>query len=90
MVKVRIYRWEAQLVPLSRGEWVTGDDETVPTDPYYELVETPTQLKFLGCSPGTAYDHTVTVRITVLPKAVASMIPLIELLTKIVHRLFGS
>lgn len=89
MVKVRLRHQEAQLVPLSRDQWVTGDNETVPTEAYYELGETPAQLKFLGCSPGTSFDHTVTVRISVLPKRVASMIPFMEILIKAFSRIFG-
>jgi len=85
MVKTRIFHHEFQLVPLIRDEWVTGDDETVPTDPYYELAAAPHELKFVGCSPGTTYDHTVTVRITVLPPAVASMAPVIQLLTRMLN-----
>ena len=87
LVKVHLLRDEFQLVPLSRGEWVTGDSETVPTEGYYELVETPAQLKFVGCSPGTSYDHTVTVRVSILPKSVASLIPLMELLTRMLQRM---
>jgi len=87
MVRVRLLHEEAQLVPLSRGEWVTGDDESVTSPEYFELWTTPYQLKFVGCSPGTTYDHAITVRITVLPKAVASMIPVIELLTRLLSRM---
>ena len=87
MVKVRILRYEHMLVPLGRDQWVTGDNETIPTESYYELFEAPAQLKFVGCSPGTTYDHTVTVRISVLPRAVASMIPVIELLTRLLQRM---
>ncbi|MBW2559546.1 MAG: hypothetical protein JRE40_01700 [Deltaproteobacteria bacterium] len=87
MVKVRLFRWEAQLVPLSRDEWVTGDGETVKTEAYYELVEMPYQLKFVGASPGTNYDHTITVRVTVLPKAVATFMPLVNILTKFFKRI---
>ena len=72
LVKVRLLRSEFQLVPLSRGEWVTGDDEVVPTESYYELDETPTELKFLGCSPLATYPHTVTIRVAVQPAEVAS------------------
>jgi len=89
MVRVRLLHQTSQLVPLSRGEWVTGDDEEVPSETHFELWTTPYSLRFQGCSPGTTYPHTVTVRITVLPRAVASMIPLIELLTKIFGRMFG-
>jgi len=87
LVKVRIKHWESPLVPLSRGEWVTGDDETVKAQMYFELPKGPYELKFQGCSPGTAYAHTITVRITVLPKNIASMIPVIDLLTRLLQRM---
>jgi len=87
LVKVRLFHQEAQLVPLSRGEWITGDDEAVSFPEFFELWTTPYQLKFIGCSPGTTYEHTVTVRIAVLPKTVASMIPVIELLTRLLQRM---
>jgi len=87
MVKVRLYHEDSQLIPLSRGEWVTGDDEAVVMSEYFELKNRPWALKFKGCSPGTTYDHTVTVRITVLLKIVASMIPVIELLTKLLEKM---
>ena len=87
MVKVQLLHQEAQLVPLSRGEWITGDNEAVSFPEFFELWTTPYQLKFIGCSPGTSYNHTITVRIVVLPKAVASMIPIIDLLTRLLRRM---
>lgn len=87
MVKVRLYRYEFQLIPLSGDEWITGDNETVPTEEYYELVEDPAQLKFVGYAPGTSYPHTVTVRITVLPKAVATFMPLVDVMTRFLKRI---
>ena len=87
MVKVRLLHQEAHLVPLSRDEWVTGDNEAVSFPEYFELWTTPYQLKFVGCSPGTGYEHMVTVRISVLPKHVASMIPIVELLTRLLQRM---
>jgi len=87
LVKVRLLRSEFQLVPLSKGEWVTGDDEAVLTEGYYELSESPSQLKFVGCSPDCTYDHTVSVRIQVLPKSVATFMPLVEVLTKFLERI---
>jgi len=87
LVKVRLFHQESQLIPLSRGEWITGDDEAVSFPEYFELWTTPYQLKFRGCSPGTTYAHTVTVRISVLPKQIASMIPVIELLTRLLQRM---
>jgi len=87
LVKVRLKHWEFQLMPLSRGEWVTGDDEAVRMPTYFELPKGPYELRFEGASPETSYGHTVTVRVSVLPKAVASMIPFIEVLTKVLQRM---
>jgi len=90
MVSVRLSRGGVfQLFPLSAGQWVTGDDEEVAFSYHYDLTDRPISLLFEGASPGTTYSHAVTIRITVLPRAVASMIPLIELLTKIFGRMFG-
>jgi hypothetical protein len=86
-VKVRLLRNEQQLIPLNRDDWVTGDAETVTTPEYYELTETPTQLKFIAMSPTTFYDHTVTVRITILPKPIASLMPVMDLLARLMQRL---
>ena len=91
LVKVRLKHWESPLVPLSRGEWITGDDEPVKAQMYFELPKGPYELKFEGASPGADFDHTVTVRVSILPRAVASMVPLIEMLTRLFQRmgLFG-
>jgi len=87
LVKVRLFHQEFQLLPLNPDEWLTGDDETVIATYYYKLQEPPIGLKFHGASPGTSYDHTVTVRVTVLPEKVASMLPLVEMLTKLFRRI---
>lgn len=82
-VGVRLCRWTFQLVPLSSEEWVTGDDESISTETYYELLEVPTFFTFKGCSPDTSYDHTVTVRIEVNPVVSASQQALIDRLDKL-------
>jgi len=84
LVKVRLLRYGSQLIPLTRGEWVTGDGETVPTEGYYELLEEPYTLRFVGCSPGTQYEHTVTVRVNVMRPRPDPVVQLVELL----HTLF--
>lgn len=86
LVKVRLMHGEFQLLPLSRAEWITGDDEAVKMAAYFELAPGASKLKFEGCSPGTTYGHTVSVRITVLPKAVASLVPLVNVLTAFLRR----
>ena len=83
MVKIRINRWTFQLVPLSDGEWVTGNDETVPTEQSYNLLETPFFLQFMGCSPATTYQHVITVRIEVNPLISVSDQLLIDAMNKV-------
>jgi hypothetical protein len=86
-VKVRLLRYEHQFIPLNRDDWVTGDAETVTTPEYFELSEAPAQLKFVGCAPETFYVHTITVRITILPKPIASLMPVMDLLSRMMQRL---
>jgi len=73
MVKVRLFLEALQFVPLSEDEWVTGDDETVPTETGIELVDKPYKLKLMACSPDTTYDHKITVRIEVKLEEVAGV-----------------
>jgi len=88
MVQVRLLRGGVfQLFPLSPGQWLTGDDEEVWFSYYFDLTPYPPELIFEGCSPGTRYEHEVTIRVTILPKTVASMIPVVDLLTRLLQRM---
>lgn len=87
MVKTRLEWRKFQFFPLSAGEWVTGDAEPVTSEEYFEIKGDPAEVYFLGCSPETSFAHKVTVRITVLPKRIASMIPVINLLTRLLTRM---
>ena len=80
MVKARLFKEALQLVPLSEDEWVTGDDESVPTDTYAELAEYPFKLKYKLCSPDTVYDHTITIRIQVQPEYAVGTVSLTKML----------
>jgi len=73
MVRARLFQEALQLIPLSEDEWVTGDDETVTTETYAELLNAPYKLKLVTCSPDTTYDHTITVRIEVQPEHAAGV-----------------
>jgi len=89
LVKVRLLHQEAQLVPLSRGEWVAGDGETIPTETYYELNRAPFALKFVGCSPGTYYPHKVTVRVQLTPAEIATSWQVMRDLVSVIKKLIG-
>jgi len=87
MVKVRLFQEALQLIPLSEDEWVTGDDETVPTETYAELLDKPYKLKLVMCSPDTEYDHTVTVRVEVRPEDAAGMFSLTRMFRSFLEKL---
>jgi len=88
LVYVRLTRGGVfQIYPLSAGQWIAGDDEEVAFNYHFDLSDRPRELMFEGASPTCTYDHTVTVRVTVLPKWAASMLPVVELLTKVLQRL---
>jgi len=89
LVHVRLLRSEFQLVPLSRGEWVTGDAETVPTEGYYELTETPAQLKFVAFNDDDTYDHAVTVRVSIIKQEVAAPWQIIRDFVAILKKMMG-
>jgi len=72
LVGMRLFRWEFQLVPLSRNEWLVGEDGTVPTEPYYELEEVPAQLKLVAYNDDDTYDHTLRIWVSVVPREVAA------------------
>jgi hypothetical protein len=82
-VKVRLLRPEFQLVPLSKDEWITGDDEAIPTETRYEIIGTPTYIKFVGCSPDASYDHTISIRIELEPTLTDAEKQIISKLTNI-------
>jgi hypothetical protein len=87
MVGVRLFQEALQLIPLSEDEWVTGDDESVPTDTYAELLEAPYKLKIKACSPNTDYDHTVTVRINVQPEYAAGVSALTRMVKALLDKM---
>ena len=87
MVKARLFLESLQFVPLSSDEWVTGDDETVPTETGIELADHPYKIKFVACSPDTSYDHTITVRIEVKLEDAAGMFSLTRLFRSFLDKL---
>ena len=87
LVNIRLLHEESPLIPNNKDTWLTGDNETVAIPEYFELTTTPYALKFVGMSPGTTYAHTISVRITILPKTVASLLPLLDIFTRIAQRM---
>lgn len=65
LVGVRILRGPLQLYPLTVGEWIVSDDETVPIPGYFDLDERPYEVTLEGYNVDDTYNHTVAVSITV-------------------------
>jgi hypothetical protein len=66
MVKVTIWRSDHQVWPVNLDEAITGEDATVSWPESYDLDDEPFAFVVKASSPGTTYDHTVTVRFALL------------------------
>jgi len=71
LVHVRVLWLDHQVWPTNPNEYFTSDGHVIIVDDYFELYGAPYLLKIEGWSEALSYPHTVTVRIGVLPKAVA-------------------
>lgn len=47
---------------------MTGDTTPIEWSEYYESYQPPYELKIKAWTDGTIYDHTITVRVAILPK----------------------
>jgi hypothetical protein len=89
MVNVRILHEESILIPAGKDTWITGDDEAVISNEYFELLTEPYQLKFIGYSEGTDYNHHITVRVTIQPYWLAAASKTLGKLVDLIMRLLG-
>ena len=87
LAKIRLFRYESQLVPLNADEWMTGNDESVPTETEYDLVEAPYQLKFIGINEDDTWPHTVTVRVTISSRLVDPATQLTNIIKTLFERI---
>jgi len=61
---IAIFYGIKQIFPYEEGQWITGDNESIPFDVYIKLPEHPCILKLKGYNSDTKYDHTFYVRLT--------------------------
>ena len=66
MVKLKILEGGHQFLPTNPDGYFASDDEVLNIDEYYELISEPYSLKAVAYSPGTTYNHTISVRIGIL------------------------
>ena len=57
-----------QIAPLNPEQSLHWDDQIFPFDMNYELTDVGHTLTLFGWSPGTTFEHTITVHLDVEPK----------------------
>lgn len=72
LTHVRIYDDGHQLWPFALGESYASDNETISFPEFIEIIPGMTELRFVGWNEDDTYDHTVSIRISILPKWVAA------------------
>jgi len=77
MVHARVLYGIKQVWPWDETETFTGDAETLSFPEYWECPEIPCKLTFQAWSPNTRHSHTLILRLSASPKAVAA--PILEL-----------
>lgn len=68
LVYVHINQALHQVYPKNPDMQYRGNGETIISNDEYEIREEPFQLEFYGWNVDEKYDHTITVRIQVVPK----------------------
>lgn len=66
-VKVRIKVGDIIFLPANPEEWLVGNGEALEDEPYRTILDSPVKLTIEACSPSASYDHTIYVRVLVLP-----------------------
>lgn len=86
MVLVTLRRGLHQVSPTNPDGQHKSNFHTVSFPTWYELLEAPYKVECYAWSPGTSYNHAITVRIGVLSKEVLApedrTTPLLQRLTK--------
>ena len=58
LAHLQLYRGLRQIIPISDGESISGDDSEIAVDPGYEISESPFQLEAHVWNLDEKYDHT--------------------------------
>jgi len=69
-----------QIYPKNPDYQYAGNGEAIIASDEYEIKEEPHQFEFYGWNTDEIYDHTVTVRIQVVPKREITRLALAEML----------
>ena len=86
-VSIQVFYGLEQISPHPEGESVTGEDETIVDDIYWQFPESKLKLKIKAESVAEDYAHTITVRFYVSPyRFPVWVMKVISLLSDLVER----
>ena len=66
MVMLKLLEGGHQFLPTNPEGYFATDDEVLDIDEFHELTSEPYSLKAVAYSPGTTYNHTISIRIGIL------------------------
>jgi len=87
MVYATISHHEHQIAPSTESMAMRGDEHPVEWNEYYESYQPAYELKVKLWSPGTAYDHTITVKVAILPRKAIIALAMVEAIKSIFGKL---
>ena len=87
LVFVRILHEESPLVPLNKDTWLQGDNEVVSSWQVFDIGKGANYLKFVGYGAGTTYDHSISVRVNMLPPWAKLFAPVYSMIGKLFSRI---
>jgi len=82
LVRFAILYGESHIFPAGKGRWIRGDDETVVYDDRWHTPDRPTTLRLVGWSEDDTFDHTLYIRIGVLPPEEVSFVRTVEIMAQ--------
>ena len=68
LVYCTIAHHEHQIAPSTEKMTMSGNGVPIEWNEYYECYQPPYELKIKAWSPDTEYNHTISVRVAVLPR----------------------
>jgi len=83
MVYCTIRHHEHQIAPSTEIMYLRGDDFPIEWNEYYESYQPPYELKIELWSPGTSFDHTITIKVAVLPRKAILALSIVDAIKSI-------
>jgi len=67
MVQIQLFWGKHPIFPRNSESWVKGNGYVVSHECFYFIYQQPYKLNYKAHSEGTRYEHTITVRIHMMP-----------------------